>query len=189
MTCGVLVDVVVVEEQHEQAHVVARGFDAGVRRRADVDRLAQIGWRLAAEADELRGFDGLQDPVLLDLEVRGLQVVHRLAVAIRDRDVDAHEVDLGAEDGLLLGRVGGLLRILRRLGAHPRRDQRTECDGAEHDERRANGSGHGLCHIGRRFPLYLLPRRGQPSRYPAAGSASVARSSLPVNASDSEFTQ
>ena len=70
-----------------------------------------VGRRGAVQADELHRFDRLQDAVFLHHEVGRLQVLERLAITIHHRDVDAHEIDLAAEDGLFGRRRG--LRLLR----------------------------------------------------------------------------
>jgi hypothetical protein len=111
-----LVDVVVVEEQHEQAHIVAGGLHGGVFRRSNLDRLPQVARRGAVQPDELGGFDDLRNAVFLDQKVGRLQSLDNLVVAVDHRHVDADDVDLGAEDGLLR-RVGRFLGILARRHA------------------------------------------------------------------------
>ena len=67
-----------------------------------MDSLRSLGG-LAGELDELHRLDGLRNAVFLDQEVGRLEVFDRVAVAVDDRDVDADEIDLGAEDGCCAG--------------------------------------------------------------------------------------
>ena len=53
------------------------------------------------------GLDGLRLPGLAHFEVSHRQIGDRLAVAVRDDDIDADRVDAGAERRLLLRRGNG----------------------------------------------------------------------------------
>ena len=56
------------------------------------------------DVDQLEGLDRLRLAVFGDLEVFLRQIVNGVALPVGDDDVDADEVDVGAEDrGLLLG--------------------------------------------------------------------------------------
>ena len=107
---------VVVEEDREQAHVVARRLGLLVEVVADFLRrlLDRVGGA-AVELDQLEGVDLLRLVVFEDVEVRRLQIRDRVAVLVRDDDVDADVVDAGAEDGRRLLR-GGIRRWRLRRG-------------------------------------------------------------------------
>ena len=105
---------VIVEEDREQPHVFLGGFDRGLRRPANVQRLAVVHLALPIQPDELRGLHGLRQLVLGHDEVRGLQVGDRVVVAIDDGDVDADEVH-GRPEGRL-ARLRGLPWRRRGLG-------------------------------------------------------------------------
>ena len=104
------VDVVRVQEHHE--HAPARVGDhrvaLGDRRRV----AARHADRLRRVEDRLEGADGLNDAVLLDLEVGLGQVGDRLAVGGHE-DVGQDEAGIGSEGGRL-GR-----RRLRLLSSKP----------------------------------------------------------------------
>ena len=73
-----LVDVVVVEKQHEQPDIVSRRLRTRRARAIEsaIDSLRSFG-RTTVEADELHGLDRLSDAVLLDDEVGWLQRLDR----------------------------------------------------------------------------------------------------------------
>ena len=97
------VDVVLVPEDQEHAHVVARRLDRGVSRVPDLQRHVVVG-RLPRRLDELEGGDLLELAVVAHLEIGGRQGGHRTPAAIEDRDVHAHEIGAGPEGRRLLGR-------------------------------------------------------------------------------------
>ena len=113
---------VVVEKQTEQPHIVSRGFCLFVDVAADGSRRA-VGARhqAAVELDELEGFDLLRLTGLGHVEVGLRQIRDGVAVLVGDDDVDADEVDAGAEDRavgrsrLLLSGLGPI-RLLNRRG-------------------------------------------------------------------------
>jgi hypothetical protein len=119
----VRVDVVVVEEEREQSHVLARRFDQPVLAVAD-GQAAPVFFGLPVQANELRRLDFLWHVILGDQEVGGLQVGDRLLVSAGDRDVHANEIDARAKGGLrrrcivgaLLGARGGDCRHGQRQG-------------------------------------------------------------------------
>ena len=99
-----LFDVIVVEKDREQPHVVFRGFRGFVVVVADRPRRPVGGrHRAAVELHELERLDVLRLAVLGDLEIGLFQIGDRVAVAIADDHVDAHEVDPGAERPGLAG--------------------------------------------------------------------------------------
>ena len=103
---GSLVDVVVVQEDAEQPHVFARGFQQRMLARADLKRLVQVAGAVAGDARQLHVLHHLRHAVLGDLEVSQPQIGDRLIV-IGHRDVDANQVGAGAEDRLLYRLIGG----------------------------------------------------------------------------------
>ena len=111
---------VVVEKDHQQAHVVACRLLPRVVGRADGERLVAAGWRLARQADMLEQLHALDDAVLPDLEVVARQVGHRQAVAADDGHVHADGADADAKRRWLR-RCGSGRRLLR---GRPRRKQR-----------------------------------------------------------------
>ncbi len=91
-------DVVVVEKKRKYPHVVARRFRLLVDRVAN--RARRFGNRVGilGDVDELEGLNGLRLAVFRNLEIFRLQVMNRIALPIGDDDVDANDVDVGAED-------------------------------------------------------------------------------------------
>ena len=99
-----LPDVVVVEEDREQADVVSRRLRLFVFVGADgAGRTVRAGHRAAIELDELEAFDRLRLAVLGDFEVALFQIRDVRAALVGDDDVHADEVDPGAK-----GRLRGL---------------------------------------------------------------------------------
>ena len=143
-------DVVVVEEHREQPDVVARRFALLVVVGPDcARRTVGTGHQAAVELDQLEGLDLLGLAVLGDLEVGRLQSATGLPALVGDDDVDADEIDAGAEDRRLR-RAGWsaarLVGLAPDLAAGPRRacgccgvarqaddgnSDDAECDGAE----------------------------------------------------------
>ena len=105
-------NMVVIEEDGEQPDVLAGGFPLLVELAAN--RSCRFGaWlRCAGQTNQSEGVDRLRGVVFEHLEVIGLQVGHGVSIPVGDDDVDADDVDFGAEGrrlGLFLGR---LLRLL-----------------------------------------------------------------------------
>lgn len=90
--------------------IVARGLGRGVLGRANGEGIAVARGSLAVGRHELEGLDRLRHTVFFDGEIVRRERADRLAPAIDDGHVDAHEVRLGAERGRLRG-----LWLLRRL--------------------------------------------------------------------------
>src|SRR5581483_2881850 len=104
-----------VEEDREEPHVVARRFGLLVEVGADLPRRLLHGFADAAvELHELERLDRLRLAVLGDLEVALFQIAEGGPVLVRDDDVDANEVDAGAEQRLV--RRSRCRRLLARLG-------------------------------------------------------------------------
>ena len=103
-------DVIVVQENREQAHIVARcfGFLVGVGPNL-TRRTVGAGDETAVERDQLERFDFLRAVLLDDLEVFGLEIFDRIAVLVGDDDVDPDKIDTRPEDRLV-----GRRRRLRR---------------------------------------------------------------------------
>ena len=102
-----LVDVIVVQEDRKQPHVLARGFEHRVLLRADLQRLVEIRRARAVDLDELQRLDRLRHVVVGDLEVFHLEIGDGLVAALRHGDVHAHEIGARAEDRLLWRRFAG----------------------------------------------------------------------------------
>ena len=143
--------VVVVEEDREQPHVVARRFDSP--RRSRCGSAAAARWRDIGPPSSLmslNGLDLLRLAVLGDLEVVRLQIGDRVAVLVGDDHVDADEVDAGAEDRrLAAGRrlVGGCAAgpLAARCGAGAA-ERAAPAPGRERDSRRQqDGSKTATC--------------------------------------------
>jgi hypothetical protein len=109
-----LLDVVIVEENHEQTDVVACRLRAAVVEGSNLNRFFVVGRYLAGEANELHGLDRLREPVLLDLKVLALEIVDWLVVAAGHGHIDANELDFGAKRRLR--RWGLLLRAGQTTG-------------------------------------------------------------------------
>ena len=92
----------VVDEEQEAA-ALGRRPQAGA---GEPRRLVERRRPPAAHDDRLEGLDGLPAALLLDHEVLAGEARHRPPVLVEDDDVEAHEVDAGAEDR----RGGHLLR-------------------------------------------------------------------------------
>ena len=136
---------VVVEEDREQPDVVARRFHFLVVVGADFARrlLDRVGGA-AVELDQLEGLDLLRLAVLGDLEVALLQVRDRIAFLVGDDDVDADEVDPGAENRRWLGGIRRRLRRRRRLLRGRLLRLLGVAGGAEDEQQRGPG-GNGRC--------------------------------------------
>ena len=93
--------VIVVEEEREDPHVVARGLELFVVAIANLLRRRTARLRVAVDLDQLELLDRLRLAVLEDLEVGLRQVGDRLVLPVGDDDVDADEVDAAAERRLL----------------------------------------------------------------------------------------
>ena len=110
---------VIIEEEHEQAHVVARQFDLLVDAVPELPRPRVTRRYTAVHLDQPELLDRLQLAILEHLEVGRRQIGDRLAVVIGDHDIDANEIDVSTEYGLLgsvaLGRVRRRLRRPGRL--------------------------------------------------------------------------
>jgi hypothetical protein len=104
-------DVVIVEQNREDAHVLALGVEELVVARAELAG-RQVVAPGAGGVDQLELIDDLRPAVLEHLEIVLRQAGHGIALAIRDDDVDADEIDAGAKDGLrgCLRRCGRVLR-------------------------------------------------------------------------------
>ena len=107
---------VVVDEEHEQPHVVLGNLDLFVDAVAQLARRRLAGPRIAVDANQAELLDRLRLPVLEHFEVGLRQVGDRLALVVVDDDVDADEVDAGAEDRLRLLRVALRRGRRRRAG-------------------------------------------------------------------------
>ena len=104
-------DVIVVQEEREDARVLVGGGGLFVVARADgALRVARLRGRVDLDQPERLGL--LRLAVFLDLEILELEVGDGIALPVGDDDVDADGVDAGAEDRLLgrRGRLSGLLR-------------------------------------------------------------------------------
>jgi hypothetical protein len=152
-------DVIVVQEDDEDAHVLACrlgllvGGVPNLARRLVAGQLLRGG---GPEVDELERIDLLRLAVLGDVEVLELQVLDRVPLLVADDGVHAHVVDAGLERGLLRRRnrllrllVGGrLLRLTGlRLGVGLLRAPRQHQGGDKREERhqqdgRTGGSEH-----------------------------------------------
>ena len=90
--------VIVVQENRIQPRVVSCGFHLLF------DDVTHFARRIAADAavvgdvDQLEGLNGLGLPVFGDLEVFLREIVNGIALPVVDDDVDANEVDVGAEN-------------------------------------------------------------------------------------------
>ena len=167
--------VVVSQQDGKDTYVVATGlalFSVAAQRRT---RPRAVRWRAAVDADMSKEIDRLRPAVFDDLEILPGQVGDRIAFVVVDDDVNANDVDTGAECRLR----GGLWRR-RILGAHQRGSgqHQDDDDGGSggpahgrrlhcHDSpggakstgtRRAgdNGPGKPLTQFVRRFPCCLL---------------------------------
>ena len=165
---GLAPHVVVVEEDREQPHVVARRFGlfvvVGANLRAAGRRRRQSSPPSSVMSLKVSIFCGLS--LSVTSKSLWLQVVDRIAVLVGDDDVDADEVDAGAEDRRLR-RVwrwrGGWRRLrLRRLAVRRRRlslrGRRTRRAPAH--ECRLARDGPGDCRVARSEPrhaFYLRP--------------------------------
>jgi len=110
--------VIVVQENREQADIVARRLGLLVEVVANfLGRLLDRVGGAAVELDEFERIDLLRLVILGDIEVRRLQIGDRIPVLVRDDDVDANVVDAGSEDRGLLAGVRGLLRGRRQSSA------------------------------------------------------------------------
>ena len=107
---GAAAHVVVVEEDREQPDVVARRLHLLVVVVPDFARrfLDRVGGA-AVELDQLEGLDLLRLAVFGDLEVALLQVRDRVALVVGDDDVDADEIDAGAENRRRLAAGSGVV--------------------------------------------------------------------------------
>ena len=112
-----LIDAVLVPEDQENAHVVARRLGRRVIGRSNRQRQIVVRARAPRGFDELEGLNRLEDAIFFDVEVRGRQGGNRITVAIEDGHIDTDEVRSRAERRLALLRLLLLLRILcRRRG-------------------------------------------------------------------------
>jgi hypothetical protein len=113
---GAAAHVVVVEENRKQPDVVARRFHLLVVVGPDLARriLDRVG-DAAVELDQLEGVDLLWLAVFRHLEVALLHVPDRVALLVRDDDVDANVIDAGAKDRRRLRRIRRGLRRRRLL--------------------------------------------------------------------------
>src|SRR3989442_2102123 len=93
-----LVDVIVVEENREDPHIITRRLECRVLRRADLERVFEVRRPRPVEPDELHGLHGLQNTILDHLEVGGLEIGDRLIVTARHRHVHAYDIDPALED-------------------------------------------------------------------------------------------
>jgi hypothetical protein len=118
---GLLVDVVVVQEEREHPDVVTRRLDPRMLGRSNRQRFVAAGGTRAVEPDELKRLDFLRDAVFFDLEVSRLQIGDDGVAAADDADVDAHEAHTRPEGRCRLG----LLRLLG-LRAHCGREHEHE---------------------------------------------------------------
>ena len=146
--------VIIVEEDREQPDVLARRFGLFVVVAADFPgRLVDRGSGSAVELHELEGFDLLRLAVFRDLEIGRLQVGDLIAVAVRNDDVHAHEVDACAEHRLLrIGRWwlfrGRLLALRRWLTLRGLLSLRVAGDAQEREYRRGGRDGpEGTSHM------------------------------------------
>ena len=105
-----------VPEDNEQADVVARELIVPAIAWTDRHRQVFVGPICAVELEELERLDLLDDAVLEHREVIRREIGERLAVAIEDRDIDAHELRARAERGLL-----GRLLLRQQTSRHHRR--------------------------------------------------------------------
>ena len=107
---GPLVDVVIVQEDRKQPHVLARGLEDGVLLRSNLQRLVEVRLPRAVDADELDRLHRLRHVVFEDLEVRRLEIGHRFVTVRGGGHVHAYEIGAGAENGLRSGclLLGGL---------------------------------------------------------------------------------
>ena len=147
--------VVVVQEEDENARVLALRLELLIVVAANLTRRPLARRGCPGDPDELERFDGLKVPVLEDVEVLHLQVGDRVAVLVGDDDVDTDEVDAAAEDGLLrLGRLlchwrgRGWRRWLLRALARPRGVRAHDAGGdnqqhQQQSEERSGQSKHG----------------------------------------------
>jgi hypothetical protein len=116
---GAAAHMVIVQEDHHEADIVAlrfRLFDIvggdGARR-----RVTRIG--LAGDADEAKRFDALRLAVFRELEVTGRQIRDGVAFPVGDDRVDPHEVDAGTKGRLRGARLlllAAFAALLLRLG-------------------------------------------------------------------------
>ena len=177
-----LVDVVVVEKQHEQTHIFACGFDGCMLGGTDAGRFAKVSGRLTGQLHELHRFHRLRDSVLLHDEVGSLQTLNRLVPAAKHGDVHSDEVDASSENGLLRLWFGRRLRLRLRLLCQRRRHGKQANHGRHGKGRPLQGAsaaqGHEIFHLFGRLALavwIVLPalmlsgchglrgRRGQPA--------------------------
>ena len=85
-------------------HIV--GHFGGLLLGAEVERLAVLEQELPAR-DRVEVRDRLNDAVLLDLEVRGRQARHAVALGVRDDDLDARHRNVDRLDDRREGPLGG----------------------------------------------------------------------------------
>ncbi len=112
-------DVVVVEEQHEQPHVGTRRFALLVREAADLRRRPRVELCVGVDLDHGELFDLLRLVVLGQREFFGLQVQDGIPLPVGHDRIDADVVDAGADWALL--RALRLCRLRRRRGGSSRR--------------------------------------------------------------------
>ncbi len=101
-------DVIVVQEDRKQPHVVTRRFALLVEIGNDRTRRT-IGSQdqSAVERDQFEGFDRLRPGLLSDDKILRREIRDRIAALVTHDRVDADEVDAGAEGRRLLGLRGG----------------------------------------------------------------------------------
>ncbi len=91
---------VIVEEDREQPHVLARGLEERVLFRTDGERLVEIRGAGAVDPDELDCLDSLRHAVFGQLEILEREVGDGF-VARRHRDVYADQIGARPEDRCL----------------------------------------------------------------------------------------
>ncbi len=101
---------VIVEEQHEEPHVGPRRLTLLVVVRPDGGRRPVLVLRDGVDLDDREALDRLRLAIFGDGEVLGLQVEHRLSLAVGHDHIDADEIDAGPDR--LLGSLGLLAALL-----------------------------------------------------------------------------
>ncbi len=91
---------IIVEEDQEEAHVLACRLPLFVKARANLARWRLARARVAVDSNEPKLLDGLGLTVFEELEIGLGQIQDRLLIPVADDHVDAHEVDPRAKGGL-----------------------------------------------------------------------------------------
>ncbi len=90
-------DVVIVEKDREQPHVVARGLGLLFDGVANFPRRIASHAGILGHVDQLERLDCLRFAVFGDLEVLLPEIVDRVALLVGDDHVHANEIDVGTE--------------------------------------------------------------------------------------------